>query len=79
MCELFCPPPSPPPPPPLLFVQVWHKDLFLTDDFLGHVTIPLKDVAVQKWDDDVDAPPPGECCFLNRVYIDYTTLHFDSV
>eukprot|EP00752_Nemacystus_decipiens_P003083 g2855.t2 len=41
-----------------LRVQVWHKDLFLTDDFLGHVTIPLTDVAVQKWDDDVDAPAP---------------------
>lgn len=41
-------------------VQVWHKDLFLTDDFLGHVTIPLKDVAVQSWDDDDDAPAPGE-------------------
>lgn len=47
--------PSPPLPPP----QVWHKDLFLTDDFLGHVTIPLTDVAVQKWDDDGDAAPPG--------------------
>eukprot|EP00903_Cladosiphon_okamuranus_P016576 g15291.t1 len=41
-----------------LRIQVWNKDLFLTDDFLGHVTIPLKDVAVQKWDDDVDAPAP---------------------
>ena len=45
----------------MFFSKVWNHDLFLTDDFLGQVTIPLKEVPVQEWDQDADTAATGEC------------------
>ncbi|CAM9641398.1 unnamed protein product, partial [Sphacelaria rigidula] len=33
-------------------IQVWNHDLFLTDDFLGQLYIPLKEVPVSEYSVD---------------------------
>jgi len=40
-------------------LKVWNHDLFLTDDFLGQVVIPLKEVPVQEWNEKGDEARTG--------------------
>lgn len=39
--------------------KAWNHDLFLTDDFLGQVVIPLKEVPVQEWNEQGGEPCTG--------------------
>ena len=36
----------------VLRVQVWNRDTFVTDDFLGEASMPLADLTPELWDED---------------------------